>query len=390
MGFSCGIVGLPNAGKSSLLCALGGRAEVAPYPFTTIDKNIGMAPVKDDRLSKIAEIARPRKVVPAAVQFRDIAGLVKGASKGEGLGNQFLGHVRETDALVHVIRCFEEQDVPHVYGSVDPRRDAEIVNAEMLLSDLATIERRFAKATLALKAHTHEARVEVSALTWLKEILSRGINLSSAFEKTRFSKDGQVRSARALPLLPESSQEVAARALCLTNDMGLLTAKPTFYLANVSEEYADEPDSAPGARLVQEMAEEQGLPCVSISVKIEAEINELSEEEAETFRKEMGLPSSLLDRVVSLGYKLLNLITFFTVNENEARAWPIRSGLTAYEAAGKIHSDMQRGFVKAEVTDSGDLFRAGSFARARELGYTRLEGKEYEVRDGDILYIRFA
>jgi ribosome-binding ATPase YchF (GTP1/OBG family) len=172
--------------------------------------------------------------------------------------------------------------------------------------------------------------------------------------------------------------------------MGLLTAKPTFYLANVSEEYADEPDSAPGARLVQEMAEEQGLPCVSISVKIEAEINELSEEEAETFRKEMGLPSSLLDRVVSLGYKLLNLITFFTVNENEARAWPIRSGLTAYEAAGKIHSDMQRGFVKAEVTDSGDLFRAGSFARARELGYTRLEGKEYEVRDGDILYIRFA
>ena len=423
MGFSCGIVGLPNAGKSTLFCALSGSAaEVAPYPFTTLDKNVGMAPVKDARLLEVAKIARSRKTTPAMVQFRDIAGLVKGASKGEGLGNQFLAHVRETDAIVHVIRCFDEPDVAHVYGSVDPRREAEIVNTEMLLSDLAMVERRLAKALSARKAHTREAEVEASSLEWLKELLSSGVMPRRALsqyrrtpgspaisdrastdkvtghgksaDKSAIARAGvisgdisEIQGIRGVGSVPD---EIAKRAFSLAAEMGLLTAKPTFYLANVPEEYAGDPTFAPGASVVRDIAEEEGAPFIGISAKIEAEIQDLPPSDREAFRRDMGLAPSLLDTVVSLGYGLLDLITFFTANENEARAWALKDGSTVYEAAGKIHSDMQRGFVKADVINSEDLIRAGSVAKARDQGLMRLEGKEYVVQDGDVIYIRFA
>lgn len=407
MGFSCGIVGLPNAGKSTLFCALSESvAEVAPYPFTTLDKNVGMAPVNDGRLFEVARIARSRKITPATVQFRDIAGLVKGASKGEGLGNQFLAHVRETDAIVHVIRCFEEPDVAHIYGSVDPRRDAEIVNTELLLSDLAMVERRLTKALSARKAHTREAETEASALEWLKGVLSTGVMLRKALAECghtsgygstddTVSGDRAAARGRALdeshaPGVQSISDEMAQRAYSLAAEMGLLTAKPTFYLANVSEEYAADPASAPGASVVRAVAEEEGVPFVGISAKMEAEIQDLPPADREAFRKDMGLMPPLLDTVISLGYSILDLITFFTANENEARAWALMKGCTVYEAAGRVHTDMQRGFIKADVIHSEDLIRAGSFARAKDLGLMRLEGRDYVVRDGDVIYIRFA
>ncbi|HHY45891.1 MAG TPA: redox-regulated ATPase YchF [Firmicutes bacterium] len=352
-----GLVGLPNAGKSTLFNALvSGAAEVADYPFTTIDPNVGVVAVPDERLQKIASLVGAQKATPATVQFVDIAGLVKGASKGEGLGNQFLANIREVDAICHVVRCFGPAKIPHVYGSVDPVRDAEIVNEELILADLDTIDRRMAKTERMLKSGERKYQEEMSSLRVLKDTLSRG------------------RAARLAGLeeMPEG--------------LFLLTAKPMLYVANVSEE---EVDSSPEAARLEEYARRQDAPVVVVSARIESELAELSPGEAAEVRKSYGLSDPSLNRVVRVSYDLLGLVTFFTTKGPETRAWAVRAGTTAVEAAGKIHSDMEKGFIKAEVISYRDLLAAGSMGAAHDRGLVRVEGRDYMVADGDVILFRF-
>jgi GTP-binding protein YchF len=361
MGFRCGIVGLPNAGKSTIFNALtAAAAEVASYPFCTIEPNVGICPVPDERLDALARLTKPKKVTPTTLEFFDIAGLVKGASKGEGLGNQFLGHIRNVDAIAHVVRCFADADITHTYGTIDPRRDVEIVDTELLLADLEVVERRLEKAKHLLKVGEKGAAEESHLLEAIKDSLGRG-------EPARRSVMG---AGRPLPL-----------------DLQPLTAKPIFYVANV-----DDPGRAEQNQFLndlRELAKSEGTPVVVIAGKLEAEIVRLAKEEQEEFRRELGLTDSSLSRLIQVGYDILGLVTFFTTVNQDLRAWTVPRGTTALRAAGKIHSDMERGFIKAEVVSFEDLMNCGSEHVAKEKGLLKAQGKDYVVQDGDVIHFRF-
>lgn len=362
MGFQCGIVGLPNVGKSTLFNALtAGRAEVANYPFTTIDPNVGVVEVPDERLQHLASIYRPKKVTPTTVEFVDIAGLVKGASQGEGLGNKFLAQIREVDAIVHVVRCFENPDVAHVSGSVDPIRDIDVIHTELVLADLETVEKRLQGVEKRVKAGDAKASVEMKFLRRLQSLLGRGEPI------------------RGKSYTPEEQT--------LLHEYHLLTDKPILYVANVAEEELNRENRR--VQEIESVAKQESAAVVVISGKVEQEIAALPVEERRIFLADLGMKESGLDRLIRAGYALLGLITFFTAGEEEVRAWTVVRGAKAPEAAGKIHSDMERGFIRAEVFRYSDLISAGSPAAVRERGLLRLEGRDYVVQDGDVLYFRF-
>ncbi|GAB7388511.1 redox-regulated ATPase YchF [Bacillaceae bacterium] len=364
MARSCGIVGLPNVGKSTLFNAITqAGAEAANYPFCTIDPNVGVVEVPDARLDKLNEMIKPKRKVPTAFEFVDIAGLVKGASKGEGLGNQFLSHIREVDAIAHVVRCFEDENITHVSGRVDPLSDIETINLELVLADLETVERRIERTKKKRKANDKQAETEYELLLRLQEAFQEG------------------RPARSLKLSDEER--------LLIRDLHLLTLKPVLYVANVSEGEIAQSEGNPHVQNVKRFAEEEGAQTVVISAKVEAEIAELEGEDKAMFLEELGLRESGLDRLIKAAYELLGLITYFTAGEQEVRAWTVRRGTKAPQAAGVIHSDFEKGFIRAEVISYEDLIAAGSLAQAREKGLLRLEGKDYVVQDGDIMHFRF-
>lgn len=360
-----GIVGLPNVGKSTLFNSLTkAGAESANYPFCTIDPNVGVVAVPDERLKLLADLYHSAKVTPAVIEFVDIAGLVKGASKGEGLGNQFLANIREVDAIVHVVRCFEDSNVIHVDGSVDPVRDIETINLELIFSDLEILERRIAKVGRAAKNDKTQAK-ELELLNRLKAHLEEG-KLAITFE----AED-------------EDQQEWLA-------SYNLLTGKPVIFAANVGE--ADLADDGAGNHFVQEVrdyAAETGSGVFVICAQIEEEISELEEEEKEMFLEDLGLSESGLEKLIRASYDLLGLMSFLTAGETETRAWTIKKGTKAPQAAGKIHSDFERGFIRAEVVNYKNLLECGSLAAAREKGLVGLEGKDYVVQDGDVILFRF-
>ncbi|HXF95408.1 MAG TPA: redox-regulated ATPase YchF, partial [Gemmatimonadales bacterium] len=356
-----GIVGLPNVGKSTLFNALtAARAPAENYPFCTVEPNVGVVEVPDPRLDRLFEVVRPRKKVPAVVEFVDIAGLVQGASRGEGLGNQFLSHIREVDAVVHVIRCFEDPDVVHVMGPVDPVRDHDVITSELALADLAVVERRLEKARKAARAGDPEARAEVAVLERVVTELDAGRGAREAGES-----EETIRYLRRL---------------------GLLTAKPILYAANVSEADLAAGGGAWLERLREAVrAHHEDAEVVPFSAKLEAELAEMSPEERREYLAGSGVAEPGLDRLIHAGYRLLGLITFFTVGENEVRAWTVHRGATAFEAAGEIHSDFQRGFIRAETVRWDEFVRAGSYKAARERGLVRSEGRDYVVQDGEVL-----
>jgi GTP-binding protein YchF len=360
-----GIVGLPNVGKSTLFNSLTkAGAESANYPFCTIDPNVGIVMVPDERLRLLGDFYHSKKVTPAVIEFVDIAGLVKGASKGEGLGNQFLANIREVDAIVHVVRCFEDTNVIHVDGSIDPLRDIETINLELIFSDLEILERRIAKVTKAARMDK-EAAKELDFLNRVKAHL----------------EDGKM----AITLECENEDEETWMA-----SYNLLTFKPVIYAANVAEdELADDGDSNPHVQAVKNYAKEQNSEVFVICAQIEQEIAELDDDEKKMFLEDLGLSESGLEKLIKASYRLLGLMSFLTSGEDETRAWTIRIGTKAPQAAGKIHTDFERGFIKAEVVNYKDLLDCGSYAGAREKGLVRMEGKEYVVQDGDVILFRF-
>lgn len=364
MALTTGIVGLPNVGKSTLFNAITqAGAESANYPFCTIDPNVGVVDVPDERLTRLAEVISPQRVVPTSFQFVDIAGLVKGASKGEGLGNKFLSHIREVDAIIHVVRCFEDENITHVSGKVDPASDIETINLELCLADLDTVEKRIDRLAKQKKSGDKAAAQEHSILVKIQPALEEG------------------KPARTVELDKDEKQAIKS--------LNLLTLKNMLYAANVAEGDVGTADENPYVQVVRKIAESEGSGVVTISAQVEAEIAELEGEERELFLEELGLEQSGLDRLIQAAYRLLGLITYFTAGEKEVRAWTIREGTKAPQAAGVIHTDFERGFIRAEVVGYEDLVQNGSLNQAREKGLLRLEGKEYVVVDGDIMNFRF-
>ena len=358
-----GIVGLPNVGKSTMFNSITkAGAECANYPFCTIEPNVGVVPVPDERLDALTKMYNPQKTTHAVVEFVDIAGLVKGASKGGGLGNKFLSHIRETDAIVEVVRCFEDSNVVHVDGSVDPVRDIETINLELIFADIETVNKRLDKARKNLKADK-KYQEEIDLLEKIKTSLENGI------------------SARAIDYTKEEQE--------LVKDMFLLTTKPILYIANVSEEQIEDPENDENVKKVKEYALKENAEVIPLCVKIEEELSGLDDNDKKEMLEALGLEESGLDKVIKKSYDLLGLMSFLTAGEPEVRAWTIKKNTKAPQAAGKIHSDIERGFIKAEVVSFEDLMKEGSMVAAREKGLVRQEGKEYIMQDGDIVLFKF-
>lgn len=361
MGIKCGIVGLPNVGKSTLFNALTKAGiEAANYPFCTIEPNVGVVPIPDPRQDKLAEIVNPERIMHATMDFVDIAGLVAGASKGEGLGNKFLANIRETDAIAHVVRCFEDGNVVHVAGKISPLDDIEVINTELCLADLETVEKTIQRQSRVAKSGDKEAKAIVALCEQLKDVLDEG------------------KPARSMGLDEDQLYQI--------RDMHLLTIKPTMYIANVAEGGFED---NPYLDQVRELAASEGSEVVPVCASIESELIELEEDEKEMFLAEMGLEEPGLNRVIRAGYKLLGLQTYFTAGVKEVRAWTVKVGATAPQAAGVIHTDFEKGFIRAEVVAYDDYIAGNGEAGAKEAGKWRLEGKDYIVQDGDVIHFRF-